>query len=104
MKKFTFKGLSNIFEFLTPVRALALVGVIVFFWLFILGDQGVYQLRNLMEMNQKLVDEKTELNDEIDQLKREKAMLSEPENVEMVIRAELGYIRPGEVVFEEKTQ
>ncbi len=75
MKKNALKGLSSIFEFLTPVRVIAFIGVVLFFGWFILGDQGIYQLRNLMDMNQKLIHEKSALNDEIDQLKREKTML-----------------------------
>ncbi len=102
MKKNVLKGLSDIFEFLTPVRVLIFIGVSLFFWWFILGDQGVYQVRDLMNMNKNLTQDRKDLNDEIDQLKREREILLNPEDIEMVIRSELGYIKPGEVVFEEK--
>jgi len=55
-----------------------------------------------MNMNKNLTQDRKDLNDEIDQLKKEREMLLNPEDIEMVIRSELGYIKPGEVVFEEK--
>jgi cell division protein FtsB len=32
---------------------------------------------------------------------KEKEMLEDPKNLEMIIRQELGYIRPGEVIYQE---
>jgi len=79
---------------------IALVGV--FFWIVVLGDKGVYHLRKLMDMKYRLTAERQTLSREIDELTEERQILSDPANLEMVVRQELGYIRPGEVVFEEK--
>jgi cell division protein FtsB len=102
MKRLITKILTRLVGVLTPARALALALVGIFFWWFILGDQGVYQLRRLIDMKNRLIRERSVLNDDIDSLKQEKELLSDPAKLEMVIRKELGYIRPGEIVFKEK--
>lgn len=75
-----------------------------FFSFLVLGDKGIYRMQRLLEMKHRLTEERDALNREIDRLTEEKAMLSDPANLEMTIRKELGYIRPGEVVFEEGTK
>ena len=102
MKRLVLKILTRVVGVLTPARALALALVGIFFWWFILGDQGVYQLRRLLDMKHRLIKERSALNDDIDRLKREKELLNDPTKLEMVIRKELGYIRPGEIVFKER--
>jgi len=89
-------------QFLTPVRVIVAAIVLCFFWFVVLGDKGIYQLRQLLGMKNRLMTERHTLNDEIDKLSEEKKVLSEPANLEMVIRRELGYIKPGEIVFEGK--
>lgn len=102
--KFNFKKLhSKILEHLTPVRLVVIFVVGVLFWFFVLGDQGFYKFRRLMSMKHKLTQEQKVLNDEIDSLTKEKEILLDTTKLEPVIRAELGYVRPGEVVFEERT-
>lgn len=86
----------------TPVRLAIAAATAAFFGAVVLGDQGLYQLKELLEMRQRLTSERVKLNDEIDRLAREKETLSDPANLEYVIRSELGYIRPGEVTFEER--
>ncbi len=97
MLKKTFAALS---AFFTPVRLVVTVLVLAFFWFMVLGDNGIYQFRRLLEMRQRLLSERQTLNARIDQLTREKQILQNPEDLEMAIRSELGYIKPGEVVFE----
>lgn len=92
------RGLHHI----TPVRLVVIVFVLAFFWFVVLGDKGVYQLRQLLNMKYKLLAERQKLNDDVERLSYEKEMLSDTNNLEMVIRQELGYIKPGEVVFEKK--
>jgi len=87
---------------LTPVRAVVVIAVVALFWFLVLGDQGIYQFRQLIEMKHRLLAERTKINEEIDSLTNEREMLKDPENLEMIIRSELGYIRPGEILFEEK--
>ena len=86
----------------SPVRLIVAVAVVGIFLFLVLGDKGIFQFRQLMDMKQRLMTERAKLNDDIDHLTREKAMLENPENLEPIIRTELGYIKPGEILFEEK--
>jgi cell division protein FtsB len=87
---------------LTPARILTFAVVGVIFWVFILGDQGVAQLQHLQEMKHRLLTVRHDLAVKIDRLSQERDLLSDPAHLEAPIRSELGYIRPGEIVFEEK--
>ena len=98
------KALAAIFQFLTPLRVVIIAAVAAFFWFVVLGDQGIWRLERLLEMQHALTAERQALNDEIDRLSREKELLADPANLEPVIRKELGYIRPGEVLFEVKKE
>ena len=102
MKKLVEKIVPRIRSVLTPVRAVVIIAVVALFWFLVLGDQGIYQFRQLMEMKHRYKAERSKINEEIDSLTKEQEMLRNPENLEMIIRSELGYIRPGEILFEEK--
>jgi cell division protein FtsB len=52
-------------------------------------------------MKAELSAQSNSLNREIDELIKMREILSKPEALEMVVRKELGYIRPGEVIFEK---
>lgn len=103
MKKFVEKIVPRIRGALTPVRAVVIIAVIALFWFLVLGDQGIYQFRQLIEMKHRLLAERSKINEEIDSLTKEREMLKNPKNLEMIIRSELGYIKPGEILFEEKS-
>ena len=102
MKSRFTKAIAALLHFLTPVRIIVIAAIGAFFWFVVLGDQGLYQLRRLLDMRQRLTAERQSLSDDIDRLAQEKELLADPANVETVIRSELGYIKPGEIVFEEK--
>ena len=102
MKKLIQKIAPRLKGIVTPARLVAAIAVIALFWFLVLGDQGIYQFRQLMEMKHRFKAERTRINEEIDELTGEREMLKDPENLETIIRSELGYIRPGEVLFEEK--
>lgn len=102
MNRHVSKFLIGFLHQLTPVRIIVIASVAVFFWFVVLGDKGLYQMRRLIAMKNRLVSERQALNDEIDKLSAERQILSDPANLEMAIRSELGYIKPGEVIFEEK--
>ena len=95
--------MKRILNFISPVRLVAIAAVVGIFLFIVLGDNGIYQFRRLMEMRNSLSAERASLNESIDRLTRERAMLSEPANLGPIIRSELGYIRPGEILFEERT-
>lgn len=102
MKGWTSNILAVLFKYVTPVRLVVIVIVAAFFWFLIAGDQGIAQFRRLMDMKQRLLAERKALNEQIDKLTRERDLLSNPENLETIIRKELGFVKPGEIVFEEK--
>ncbi len=102
MKQWLSKIAPRARAIITPVRLVAAIAVIALFWFLILGDQGIYQFRRLMEMKQRLTAERSRINEEIDSLVREREILKDPANLESTIRSELGYIKPGETLFEEK--
>ncbi len=102
MKTLILHAIHKVLGFLTPIRLLVIAVAVAFFGFLALGDQGLYSLRQLLKMQQQLSQERDAVNDDIDRLSREQEMLSTADNLEMVIRKELGYIKPGEIMFEEK--
>ena len=102
MKDALRQALRTLLTVLTPVRLAVVVIIFAVFYFLVLGDQGIYHLRRLASLKHKLLAERAEQSERIERLTRERDELSKPENLEMVIRKELGYIKPGEVVFEEK--
>ncbi|OQA59966.1 MAG: Septum formation initiator [bacterium ADurb.Bin270] len=102
MKAFLRKTAEGFLSLVTPTRLAVILISSFFFWFLAFGDQGLYQLKELMEMKSKLSLEQKKINEEIDHIAKQKEILSDPKKLEMVIRNELGYIKPGEVVFEEK--
>lgn len=101
MKRFFNNFRRILLNFLTPSRLIIIAVVGIFFGAMTLGDQGIYQLERLLKMRNRLILERKDLNNEIDRLIREKAILSDPDKLEHVIRSELSYIKPGEVIFEK---
>lgn len=104
MKNLLKKIFLPLANFLTPVRIVIIVAISLFFWFIILGDQGIYKLQKLILMKNRMITERSQLSDEIDRLSEQKRIFSDPANMEMTIRSELGYIKPGEVVFEAKKE
>jgi cell division protein FtsB len=91
-----------LFQIFTPVRLAVIVVAAVFFMLLIFGDQGIMQLHKLILMKKQLVEKKTALKRDIDRLSHEKELLNDDKHLEFVIRDELGFIKPGEIIFQEK--
>ena len=89
-------------SFITPLRLIVVAAVAAFFWFLILGNQGVVQLVKLFHLKEVLRTEKESLALDVTRLTDERTLLSEPQNLQMVIRAELGVIKPGEIIFQEK--
>jgi cell division protein FtsB len=98
MKRF----FTSIFRVFTPLRIGIVIAAAVFIWLLIFGDQGIYQLNKLTLMKKRLLYQRETLTKDIERLTNEKALLQDPKNLEPVIRKELGYIKPGEVIYQEK--
>jgi cell division protein FtsB len=82
-------------------RALVVFAGLAFFtWFAVFGDQGLYQLHRTARLKAQLKKEIARLKDKIAELKDKKALLNDPKHLELVIRQELGYVKPGEVVFQ----
>jgi len=93
--------LKGVVSFIKPIHLIAVIGLIVFFWFLIMGDQGLYRLRQLYELRDTLKMKRQTLSGELENKTKEKEMLEDPKNLEMIIRQELGYIRPGEMIYQE---
>jgi cell division protein FtsB len=93
--------LKGVISFIRPIHLIALGGLIVFFWFLIMGDQGIYRLRQLLQLRTNLEAQHKQLARELDEKERERRMLEDPKRLEQIIRKELGYIKPGEVIFQE---
>lgn len=91
-----------VFKVFTPLRIGIAIAVVVFLWALLFGDQGIYQLNKLSLMRRQLAHQRETLKTDAERLTREKTLLEDPKNLEPVIRKELGYIRPGEVIYQEK--
>ncbi len=94
--------ISSLGAIFTPIRLVVLGTIIFAMWFFALGDHGIYELRQLLKLETHLMQQRQQLNDDIDELNALKQQLSQPEQMEMIIRQDLGYIKPGEIIFEEK--
>lgn len=65
----------------------------------VFGDQGLLKLHQMSKNEQHLEQMMAEVEAENDSLAREIEQLKDPEYLEKVVRNELGYLRPNEVVY-----
>jgi len=66
-----------------------------------LTGQAVLKHRRLAVAAQKLADDNDKLREQVTRLRREaRALSGDPAALERAAREELGYVRPGEVVFQ----
>ncbi|MBI4211793.1 MAG: septum formation initiator family protein [Deltaproteobacteria bacterium] len=86
---------------LPMITVASVLGGLLFFWALVFGDQGVVKLFRLYQLKEHLLEEQSTLARELDRLNTEKAMLEEPRQMEMIVRQELGVIKPGEILFQE---
>ncbi|MBI4124936.1 MAG: septum formation initiator family protein [Deltaproteobacteria bacterium] len=79
---------------------LVLIGLLTFLWFWIFGSKGLYEMEQLRGLRQELLEEKTKLAVEKEQLETELKYLEDPEYQKHVIRRELGYIEDDEAVIQ----
>ncbi|PIR20021.1 MAG: hypothetical protein COV45_08590 [Deltaproteobacteria bacterium CG11_big_fil_rev_8_21_14_0_20_47_16] len=85
---------------LNPLQwAMALL-FLAFCWFAVFGNQGLYTYYSLLNTKKNLITESQTLQAKLDELKKEEKLLHDPRYLEIIIRQELGYIRPGEVIFQ----
>ncbi|PIR26897.1 MAG: hypothetical protein COV43_00085 [Deltaproteobacteria bacterium CG11_big_fil_rev_8_21_14_0_20_42_23] len=88
--------------FFTPFRFFLSLGIAVFLWLSVFGDQGILQLERLKNIKNELQLKEKKLEAKVKELEEEQIILKDPKNLEMVIRTELGFTKPGEVIFQKE--
>jgi len=76
--------------------SLAAIGLACFA---IVGDQGLLKLHSMKQMERRLEAQLTELGLENDRLAHEIEGLNEKTRLEQVIRQELGFLQPDELIF-----
>jgi len=101
MKNRILTWLKGVINFIKPVHIIGVIALVFFLWMLVMGDQGLFRLGQLHELKSDLLNSRQKISDEIDEKAREKQLLEDPKNLEMIIRKELGYIRPGEVIYQE---
>lgn len=72
-----------------------------FLWLAVFGEQGLYDLHKAAKLKVKFGNDIHELNNKIEQLKLQKELLNDPAYLELIIRRELGYVKQGEIVYQQ---
>lgn len=84
---------------LKPV--LLVLAAVFFLWFAVFGEQGLYQLHKSIHLKKDLKNQRVELKKKIEGLERIKKLLNNRIYLEHVIRQELGYVKPGEVVYQQ---
>ena len=92
--------MKRIFKILTPIRLLLFSVTAIVLGFVIWGDKGIYEREQLRYLNNKLEKERQNILITIKRLQEEKELLSDKRMLENTIRKELGYVKPGEVIFE----
>lgn len=90
------------FKVFTPLRLAIIIGLGIFIWFLIFGDQGIIQLNKLIFMKKQLTGQRENLKKDMERLSHEKELLDNPKHLEWVIRNELGFIKPGEIIYQER--
>jgi cell division protein FtsB len=93
------ESLKNIFR-RENWRTIAIFAALFgFLWFTIFGDQGLLKLRRSSLLKNQLNQELSAQRLKIEKLKKDKELLENRDHLELTIRQELGYVKPGEVVF-----
>lgn len=101
MKQRIATWIKGVYNFIRPVHIICVIALVVFLWMLVMGDQGLFRLGQLHELKTDLLNSRQRTSDEIDDKAHEEQLLQDPKNLEMIIRKELGYIRPGEIIYQE---
>jgi len=81
-------------------RWLWIVGSALFLWLWIFGNQGLYELQKLIHIRQDLQDNRATLEKEKENLKGELKALEGSSYLDHLVRQELGYVKPNEKIVQ----
>jgi len=105
-EKFRLNISKNIAKFLPPKKLnikkyLYLVGILIFIYVYIAGDYGIYQLITKKIEEKKLKDDIELLILEQQRLQKEKELINKGDlnEIERIAREKYGLAKPGEKVF-----
>ncbi len=96
------KAVAHIREEWNPIQWVMLLFFVAFCWFVVFGNQGLYTYISLLNTQKSLNAEAHTLQAKADDMKREEKLLHDPRYLEIIIRQDLGYIRPGEVVYQSE--
>lgn len=83
-----------------PIQWILMLLFLAFCWFVVFGNQGLYTYYSLRNTHENLISESKDMLARLEDLRREEKLLHDPLYIETIIRQELGYIRPGEVVYQ----
>jgi cell division protein FtsB len=83
-----------------PLQWAMLAVFMAFCWFAVFGNQGLYTYYKLLSTQKDLRAETEMLHAKAEALRREEKLLHDPRYLEIIIRQEMGYIHPGEVVYQ----
>ena len=72
--------------------------LLLFFTIF--GGQGLIKLGEIKKVNHQMKSEIVSLKDQIKDRERQMKLMEDPVYLETVVRQELGYVKPWEVIFQ----
>jgi len=88
---------------INPVPLAAGAMTLVFGWIIIFGDQGLLTLRSLHHTSYELRHQTQRLTLQLEDLKEEQRRLEDRDYLEILIRQELGLVKPGETIYQFTT-
>ena len=100
---FPFRFLGSFFwQIIKSIKLVYVIGAFAFgafLWGWTFGEHGLYELEHLLSIKTHLQKQQGDLEKEKTELLAETERLKEPRYVHHLIRKELGYLRPGEVLI-----
>lgn len=87
-------------QWFNPIPFAAFVLVLITGWYMVFGDQGLLMLRQLRITQAELLNAEQAGVHRLHQLSEESERLKDPAYLEPIIRRDLGYVKPGEVVYQ----
>lgn len=83
----------------SPLLTWGLLAAVALAGFAVLGDKGLLKLRTMHAMEESLEGQIGSLSQENARLAHEIDALEDPKHLEHIVRKELGYLRPDEVIF-----
>ncbi len=87
-------------EWINPIPLAAIGLILIFGWLMIFGDEGLLTLQRLAQTERTLLKTEQELTHRLERRHTEIERLKDPVYLEMLVRKEFGYVKPGETVYQ----